>query len=436
MKWLKRLFILGGVLIAAALALPLLIPLNTYVPRIERLASERLQEPVSIGALRASLLPRPRIELRQIVVGRARGLEIGSIGVVVDVFSLWKPVKVLNSIELDSVSINREMLGRIPVWAKSDGGPATVKVERVRFRHVRLLLPNLKLAPFSGEADLSGAGGLKSATLKTDDGKLNAEVKPEGDGFAVTATGRQWQAPAGPPLLFDELVLRAKITSHDATISDVDARLYGGTAKGSVRLAWAEGWKLRGKLKSSRIELREAVPPFTRKVPISGRLNASAEFSSEAKTAAGLGEAVKARVAFDVLDGVLYQVDLAGAAGAGKREVRGGQTRFDHLSGVLEMGNGYYRFTRLNISSGVLNASGNVSISPAKRLDGRVNVALRGSANLVNVPLVVSGTASDPVLLPSTAAMAGAAAGTMLLGPGLGTGLGIKAGEAVEKLLK
>jgi len=65
-----------------------------------------------------------------------------------------------------------------------------------------------------------------------------------------------------------------------------------------------------------------------------------------------------------------------------------------------------------------------------------VNVAMKGTANLIEVPLDVSGTLSDPVLLPNRAALAGAAAGAAFMGPGWGTSVGSKAGQALEKLFK
>ncbi len=46
----------------------------------------------------------------------------------------------------------------------------------------------------------------------------------------------------------------------------------------------------------------------------------------------------------------------------------------------------------------------------------------------------VSGTVASPLVYPSKAAIAGAVAGTTLLGPGVGTSLGIKAGGAVDKI--
>jgi hypothetical protein len=65
-----------------------------------------------------------------------------------------------------------------------------------------------------------------------------------------------------------------------------------------------------------------------------------------------------------------------------------------------------------------------------------VNVEMTGTASLVSVPLDVSGTLQSPVLFPNIAALTGAAVGTGLMGPGFGTGVGVKAGEALDKFFK
>ena len=51
-----------------------------------------------------------------------------------------------------------------------------------------------------------------------------------------------------------------------------------------------------------------------------------------------------------------------------------------------------------------------------------------------SVPLNVSGTLDSPLLYPTGGTMAGAAAGTAVLGPGLGTALGAKVGQWAENL--
>ena len=85
------------------------------------------------------------------------------------------------------------------------------------------------------------------------------------------------------------------------------------------------------------------------------------------------------------------------------------------------------------IASGALAADGNVNISPKKELSGRINAQVKALGTSTGIPLNVAGTVQSPMLYPTGASMAGAAVGTVLL-PGIGTGLGAKAGQAIENL--
>jgi hypothetical protein len=58
-----------------------------------------------------------------------------------------------------------------------------------------------------------------------------------------------------------------------------------------------------------------------------------------------------------------------------------------------------------------------------------------GSFGLAAIPLIVGGTLDSPLLLPNARALAAAAAGTAILGPGIGTAAGAKVGELVEGML-
>ncbi len=86
------------------------------------------------------------------------------------------------------------------------------------------------------------------------------------------------------------------------------------------------------------------------------------------------------------------------------------------------------------ISSGSLAADGNVNISPKKELSGRINAQVKAVGTSANVPLNVAGTGDAPLRYPTGATMAGAAAGTVMLGPGLGTSVGAKVGGWAEGL--
>ena len=51
-----------------------------------------------------------------------------------------------------------------------------------------------------------------------------------------------------------------------------------------------------------------------------------------------------------------------------------------------------------------------------------------------NVPLNVAGTIDSPMLYPTGATIAGAAVGTAIMGPGVGTSVGAKGGDWVDNM--
>jgi len=132
-------------------------------------------------------------------------------------------------------------------------------------------------------------------------------------------------------------------------------------------------------------------------------------------------------------NGVLTKVDLVQAA-SNPGNAKGGATRFDDLTGLINVDAGGYHFNELKITSGALNADGKVDISPALQLSGMLDTNVKGTMGFVSMTMVVSGTLNKPSVAPSGSAWAGAAVGTVILGPGLGTAVGIRIGGFLNKL--
>ena len=438
MKWLKRLLYIMLLLIAIVIAAPFIIPVNRYIPQIEKLASEKIHEPVRIGELGASFLPTPHLTLKGVSVGGAQDFRIDTIRVFVEILSLVKPVKVIKNIDLDGMFSNQDMLTRMPSWFKNgDSGPQRITIQNIRLHHVSVGLKKMTLGPFEGDIRLGNEGGFEQANIATEDSKLKMVIKPEKGSFRIEAIGKNWQPPVGPGLMFNELYILALANQNELDVDEINGNLYGGTIKGDARLSWTNGWRLSGLLHTDRVELKELVPLFSKETTVSGKLNADVAYLMKGETADQMVAVPSAEAKFRVKDGVLFNMDLVGAVRSFTSQgVRGGQTRFDEFSGETRLVNKGYHFRRLKIASGLLSASGDVSISPAKQLSGDISVQMKGTANLINVPLNVSGPLRDPVLRPTKSAVAGAVAGTAILGPGLGTSLGIKAGQMTENLFK
>ena len=439
MKRLKRIAaVMAAVLAtlaAAALLVPVFVTMNDYVPLVEKELSARLQEPVSIDSLRVSLFPLPHGTLEGITVGDAEDIKVRKATLRPALWSLLGATKVIRSLDFEDVVLSQKALGALVALTQGDRGSSTFRVENVRLRNALVKLERGSFGPFDLDVDVSTAGEGGDLTLAMQDGSLKARVRPKGERFAIDIAAKSWVAPLGPPIRFDELSVTGEGTAKGAELSAVEGKLYGGTLAGKATLGWDKGVSVKGQLELRKIELNEASALFSPRTRLSGRLDAKPSFSAAAAKAEDLDEALRVETPFAVHEGVLLGFDLVAAAAAAltKQGSTGGQTRFDELAGHLVLERQTYRVTQLRVSASGLAARGHVTIAPSKALTGQLDTTAKGVP--VAIPLTLAGTLDAPVIQPNTKALIGAAAGTVLLGPGLGTAAGATLGDIAEGLL-
>lgn len=440
-RWIKRIAMFLGIVLVVLAAIPFFITLDDYIPRIEKLVSEKLKEPVRIQRLRFAALPVVHLQIDGIAIGKTHDLKIGKAKVTPDLLTLAQPVRVIKSIEISEVVLTQKGMDKIPAWAakkaKSDGPvqPAVVRVESIVIDDATISLDKVTLGPFDARVSINAAGEPAHASLATRDGKLTALIKPDRANFLIDVTAKGWRLPAGPAIVFDELDVKGVATSTQMRLGNIHARLYGGSLVGKADIGWQKGIQVKGQAHVNNVQLRNLAPLFSPNARVSGRLAAkSVVFSTNAPKAAQLASALRLEAPFQVHDGVLNGVDIQKSATSLSKDVAaGGETRFEELAGHLALEQGTYRFTKLNIVTGSLGATGHVTISPAQELSGRINAELK-AARFAAVPLNVSGTVQSPSLFPTAGYLAGAAAGTAVLGPVLGTAVGAKIGTWAESL--
>jgi hypothetical protein len=436
MRWLKRLVIALVVLAAIGFVLPFVIPVKTYIPTVEKLASEKLKEPVTIANLKVALVPLPSATVEGILIGKQQEIKIGSVTVRPDLFSLFSTVKVIRAVEVNDVTVDRALLQRIPALTKSEPGPKTVAVRRIAARNVSVALDKFHWGPLRADVTM-GDAGLKQVEAGTEDRRLKVDLTPEGEQYQVEIEGDHWALPIKPALEFTELHGKGTLTASKLELPDIEGRLYDGELHATTHVDWKDGIKIKGEARTSDVEIGPIVKMMSQSASLSGKLNAHGGYSLGARNAAQLADSLRASFKVEVKKGVLYNFDLANAVRSLAREgTRGGQTNFEQLSATVNLIGKNTQLQHIKVASGILEGNGNVDISAAKKLSGRVNVEMKGTASLVQVPLEVSGTLQNPILFPDRAALAGAAAGTAVMGPGFGTSVGTKAGEAIEKLFK
>lgn len=433
----KKIVIGVAVVIALLLIVPFLIPMQTYLQQAEKIASEKLGQPVSINSAHLVLLPSPRVVASGIVVGKHDELKLGQLVVIPTIATLFSDVKTLD-LNMSKPIIKQAALDFISALAakKSDNSaPASVHI-----RHIKIDELQLENYPaMNAKATLTGDNKLESATLETLDGKLKADVTPkvtpDSDAQLIIVNAKKWTLPVGLPLLIDSAKLTMHLKDSKLSIPNMDIALYGGKISGDATLNWQKGWRASGNFNVSNLSVQQPSRMLSKAVYLSGNLFGNGNFSAKAKDAGNLADNLRADFKFKVNSGVLHGLDLVRVASLLlKQSQGGGETQFDEFSGVLNSAGKQYHLRNLKISSGLLSATGQVKVKPNKALDGTVTVDVKNGMGLAEIPLDVYGTVSNPIVLPNKAAVAGAIAGTAIL-PGVGTSIGAKVGAKTGETL-
>ncbi len=438
MKKYKRILIVALIVLIVLVVIPFLIPMSSYITQAEQAASDALGVPVKIGGLRVAVLPTPRLNVSDVVVGSNEDFTVENVAVIPSMFSLFSDVKTISSLQLKRPVMKKSALDIIASLGK-DGeektGPATVTIREIGIQKAKLVWPDMELPEINVDVLMTPDNKPESAQIATVDGKVKIDLIPEEGRQLITMTARSWTLPVGTPLLIDKLDGEMVLVDSRLDIQKLDIELYEGKVSTNAVLNWQKNWALNGKLNVAGVEVAKPVSLVSKSTQLSGKLSGDGSYKASADEPAKLMDHLYADFKFKVLDGVLDGVDLAKAATLlGSKGGMEGQTRFDTLTGVLNVAGKQYHLRNLDIVSGLLKASGDVKIKPNKELDGEVKVEIKKGATLAAIPLQVSGTTQNPKVFPTKAAMAGAAAGTAILGPGVGTSLGIQAADKLKGL--
>ena len=437
MKKTKKYLIGFVAVISILIVIPFFIPVRAYLDKAQRVASEKIGVPVTIASGRLLLIPTPHIVARGVSVGEHQELELDEIAIIPSLGSLLSATKIIE-IKITNPVMKKAALDIVSALpedhAEANAGPDAVNVKRVTVSALQLDWPGIKLPALNMDAHLTSANRLESLNLETMDGVLKADVTPKDEGHLILVNAEKWTLPAGLPLLITQASLEMYLKGNQLDIPKIDLALYNGKLTGNAKMSWTKDWRTSGKLQVNNLSVKEPSSLISKSVYLSGSLSGDSGFSSTAKDASGLQDNLNANFKFNVKDGVLHGLDLVKLASLLTKQSGGGETQFDELSGVLNAKGKQYVLRDIKMRSGLLAASGEVKVKPSKELDGVVEVELKKGVSLAAIPLQVSGTVDKPTVFPTKAAMAGAVAGTAILGPGVGTSLGIKAGGAVDKI--
>ncbi len=448
LKWLV-IAALALMLLLAAVAFTLhrWIATDDFRQRVEREASVALGVPVALGGLAVDVWPLPALALSGIEVKTTAPLTVSR----VEVRPLWRPM-LSGRLEVATLLVRRAVIPQQGVDAvmlamqkkktdtavgRKDGkSAAPPPADPSGGLAITAFLPRRTVLD-----DVTWVSAAGARTTVQAEARLGADGLPDNASFKLLKGNLQGLQAT---LVRKDAAADLAAAGHEWALK-VDVG--GGTVEGPLglqRMPGAEGrpesavWVLKGQLKTRGVEVSALTAPSK---TLTGLLDATTTLQGRAASTGALAEALQTQTTFTVRHAVLDGIDLAKAVQTVGMS-RGGQTRIDTLAGQVATQGKAAQLSNLVASSGALSATGNVAISPAKALSGRVTVAVAGDSKIgsalggaVGVPLTVGGTIDKPEVSLSRSALVGAAIGTALL-PGVGTGAGVNLGDRVGEGLR
>jgi hypothetical protein len=418
LKW-TAVTLAGLALLLTGLAVALQHWLRTddFRGRVEREASAALGAPLKLGRLSVDLWPLPAVAADDVQVQTRPALSVGR----VEARPVWGAL-LSGRLEIATLVVRKAVLPQAGITAltnamerkdKAAGKAEARKVAAAKGQATPVVIPQRALLDditwiddkgqrltFDAEMDLGGDGLLDQASFKVVHGRF------AGTHGSVRRENGQW------PLRID---------------------VGGGRVAGKLRLQPGRAGTrvLQGQLTTENVEVSALTAPSR---ALTGKLQAQTSLRSEFREPGQIADVLVTDTRFTVRDAVVQGIDLHKAVQTVGLS-RGGVTQLDTLAGQGHTQGKAVRLSNLVATSGGLAATGDVAISPAKALSGRVNVDVSSSKGALGVPLVVGGTLDDPSVTLTRGAMVGAAVGT-LLAPGVGTSAGAKTGDRLGETLK
>ena len=389
------------VVLAGAVGLLHVVPVSFYAPTVAQVISKRIGEPVTVGALRISIVPAPELRLSDVRIGERLDIRADEVRVRADLGSVFGDQLRVKRLDVDRLVAEADALPRIAGWVQAGGGQAALEVRRIVLSGVRLSEPDVTIPDFNGDVLLGPDGAFRGGDLRLADGSLSAEFSRNDEGIALSVRGRNWKPSYGPAVVFDEFTAKGLIDGTSIRLRQIETQLYGGSGKGSAQLDWNGNWRLKGEFTTQRVQLYSFMDAVTRDARSGGELESRAQFDMSASDFSRLYQSPQVQASFTVKKGNLDGVDLVRALQGPKTEgVFGGKTRFDTLSGTLVVSGGRYQYRDLRMQSGVMVATGQFDISAEQQVGGRVLVELKGPTSPIRSSYSIAGDLKTIALKP------------------------------------
>jgi uncharacterized protein involved in outer membrane biogenesis len=443
-KVLKYTFLalLGGVLLIV-IAVPF-IPADSYRDNINTRLSDLLGMQVLLGDISLTSLPVPGIQVENIQLSRDNHTlaTIDRLHIAPRLSSLLSTPREVRKIHLTGLRLNAIHFDQLSLLLnqQTPAGPSNlpaIVIKRVVGDHSLIQLKdNQTLGPFQFDMQLSDSMRPERFDFSLEAQTLKLALSADHDSYLVQLQATDWTPPLTPKLHIDSLQASGKLHTDRLLVERINLSAYRGEANGNLLVDWQDQWKLDSRVQFTSVNLKQLLKSLNQD-SMAGNTAGKLTLRSVSDEPATLVDNLKITGDLVVTDGYLYKTDLESAVTSLSADwLSGGQTPFDSLQSRLDANKDRIRLSGLQLLSPLISAQGKLDIIRLNRLDGRITVGLNDPTGAISMPLMVAGTFNEPMVRPTDEALAGGSIGTAILGPGVGTAIGIKAGEFIGNIGK
>ncbi|MBK8335575.1 MAG: hypothetical protein IPL03_02830 [Sterolibacteriaceae bacterium] len=398
MGWPSRLIAALLGLAALAVLAMVVFPYDRFRPQVEERASLWLGQAVTIGEIRFALTPRPGVTLERVRLDGEKGVVLGSVRVLPSPLSLFS-----DKWRLGTIVLERPLIDQRAVLALLDSRrlPAgdSIAVQEVAIEDAMVSIAGLSLEGISGTIELTPDTRISEISLRSKDDTLRLTGQPQPPvSLKLNLTSGGWRMPWRGGVAVESIEAEGLLNRNALRIDKFVLRALGGTITGSATVDWQQQVALSTQASYARMNLQRLLALVEPAARVQGDVSGKITLRANAPSFESAGRAVSGGGTFTLDRGSLEGFDLVEAVRTrSDNPIRGGATKLEDFSGSISLDPGNWRLSGLRGSSGVMSTAGYLHQAGGK-IDGVMDVQLRGSANQVNVPVVISGSLADPML--------------------------------------
>jgi hypothetical protein len=368
------------------------VNLSMFILPIDKLASESLDEPVTVNEVHVSLWPQPMLVLGKVAVGGDAGIKITAVNIYPIYSTLFEKVKVVKSIEITGMQIAQENFWHPLQWIRNAGRVEHLKIEQVNFKNLELNISDLKLSTFDGKVELGESREFIGLDMNSIDDLLHVQIKPQGGRFNVALTGTNWPLPVNPKIVFEEIKARGMFNYNSLDFSQIEGRIYNGNITAKATINWSKQWVSTGEFKFSGVNSEHLLKAFGAENYIEGKLIFAGVFACKSDEAAKLTDDANVSGDFEISNGKIQNLDLARAL---LSQGAGYSTNFDKLTGSIQAQAGLFHYRKLLLQSNQLQAKATLDIQPNQDVSGSVSTNLVAQSRRLQAKFELAGKVDD-----------------------------------------